>query len=292
MTSSETHQHHKDDIVLWIVIAVCLTTPIGLCALWALQGIFFPPMLLSVLLGTAIAALTYRYLGGTIGSQFSVGVLKVAGSAGLLLGMVYLTNEGLSKQMDAENSGNLVKMLRAERDALILENRQLNKSLDQANNNLLPSVEKLTPNTPQGRALLELAMAQKGPWARIVQKMDLQVAVGRYVKDKEQFAACSDMDLASKTIRFVRGVGQAEDLDIRSITARFAGQIESAICDQPNRRFSIHLSCQAALELLPDHIQSCSANGAKWQEKNGERYFTVRAEVMPQQFNTANIYPY
>jgi hypothetical protein len=287
----ETAARNNDDVVLWIVIAVCLTTPIGLCALWAIQGIFFPPMLISVLLGTAIAALTYRYLGGTIGSEFSVGVLKVAGSAGLLLGMVYLTNDGLSKQMDAENSANLLKGVREERDSLELKNKQLSEALEHATNNWIPSIEKLTPDTPQGRAILDLARSEKGPWARIVEKIDVPVAVGRYIKNTGQFAACADMNLTSKTIRFVRTVGQMDDLDIRSVTATFAGQIESTICDRPNRKFSVHLSCQAALELFPDHLQSCTTNGAKWLEKNGERYFTVRAEVMPQQFTTATLYP-
>jgi hypothetical protein len=68
-----------DDHVLWIVIGFCLLVPVILVTVWQFTGKFYPPMLLSILLGIAVAALTYRYLGGSQGSVFSIGALKIVG---------------------------------------------------------------------------------------------------------------------------------------------------------------------------------------------------------------------
>jgi hypothetical protein len=57
-----------------------------------------PPIVISFLLATGLAALTYRYLGGIEGSSFAVGTLKLTGTLGALVGLAMLINGELVSQ--------------------------------------------------------------------------------------------------------------------------------------------------------------------------------------------------
>lgn len=56
------------------------------------------PILISFLLATGLAALTYRYLGGIEGASFAVGTLKLTGTLGALVGIAMLINGQLVSQ--------------------------------------------------------------------------------------------------------------------------------------------------------------------------------------------------
>lgn len=62
---------------------------------------YIPPITISFLLATGLAALTYRYLGGIQNSSFSVGALKLGGALGALVGIALLINTRLQPQMPA-----------------------------------------------------------------------------------------------------------------------------------------------------------------------------------------------
>src|SRR5437660_9437431 len=58
-----------------------------------------PAILISFLLATGLAALTYRYLGGIQGASFAIGALKLTGSLGALVGIGLLINSRLELQV-------------------------------------------------------------------------------------------------------------------------------------------------------------------------------------------------
>jgi hypothetical protein len=58
-----------------------------------------PPIVVSFLLATGLAALAYRYLGGIQGASFGVGALKLGGSLGALAGIALLINQFLPTQV-------------------------------------------------------------------------------------------------------------------------------------------------------------------------------------------------
>jgi hypothetical protein len=58
-----------------------------------------PPILLSILVATGIAALAYRFLGGLSGNSLQVGALKLTGALAALLGIALLVNSYLVDQM-------------------------------------------------------------------------------------------------------------------------------------------------------------------------------------------------
>lgn len=62
---------------------------------------YIPPITLSFLLATGLAALTYRYLGGIQNASFSLGALKLGGALGALVGIALIINARLLPQMPA-----------------------------------------------------------------------------------------------------------------------------------------------------------------------------------------------
>jgi hypothetical protein len=58
-----------------------------------------PPIVVSFLLATGLAALTYRYLGGIQGASLKVGSLKLGGALAALVGIALLVNSRLVSQV-------------------------------------------------------------------------------------------------------------------------------------------------------------------------------------------------
>lgn len=58
-----------------------------------------PPVTVSILLATGLAALAYRYLGGIEGASFTVGALKLTGALAALIGIAWFINGKLTTQV-------------------------------------------------------------------------------------------------------------------------------------------------------------------------------------------------
>jgi hypothetical protein len=58
-----------------------------------------PPIVVSFLLATGLAALTYRFLGGIQGASFTVGTLKLGGALAALVGIAWFVNGRLVPQV-------------------------------------------------------------------------------------------------------------------------------------------------------------------------------------------------
>ena len=80
-------------------IVVVLFALFGLAG-GALLPLFLPvpPITTSFLLATGLAALTYRFLGGIQSSSVSIGVLRLTGSLGALVGVAMLINHAMIAQ--------------------------------------------------------------------------------------------------------------------------------------------------------------------------------------------------
>jgi hypothetical protein len=279
-----------DDKVLWIVIAFCLLVPVGLATLWALSGYWYPPMILAMLLGIAVAALTYRYLGGSAKSEFKVGLLKLTGSAALLIGTAWFANEGLSKQMETENLPKKLKAVNAALDAASSERDKLKIRVGEqeatiaglrskGDDDLLKTVEAVPPGEKTAQALIVMAKEQRGPFSRTM-AMTLRVTVIGSLP-RGRFFACDDRKLRGATLTLTSKAA-AQDGQYPSVTGAQAGSIQVSVCQQANRRFDLQMACEDGLLLFPAHIQSCDAKkrAVKWRKPNGERDFDVLADVV------------
>ncbi len=297
-----------DDVVIIVVMAITLVTPIILVVWWTIEDRLFPPMLISILFGIAIATLTYRYLGGNEKSEFRVGALKLAGSAAMLLGTALLTNYGLSKQMTLELRPNRVSELQAQVDRLraqqsSLENTQKNdRSADaeklsrmeaenrglterleakegEMDGRLVALVAKLSPGSQAGEKILDLYKKREGPFASIKRFFDTTIRVVDKPRDANAFFACSDLQLAGEDIQLTRLVDGSSDSV--AINAKQQGVISDLFCNPMagTRAYSIQISCEGGKALFPDHISGCSQDGgALWV--SDKRNFDVRIEVL------------
>jgi len=91
---------NAEDLVIVIAIVITLLLSPLLAALWFLEKpILIPPPIISIFLGIAVSALLYRFLGGVHNASFTVGALKVTGTAAILIGVAYWSNGQLEKYL-------------------------------------------------------------------------------------------------------------------------------------------------------------------------------------------------
>lgn len=272
---------NDDDKVLWIVLTFCIITPVVMVALWAYHDKYFPPMLISVLLGISVAALTYRYLGGTSGAQFSVGALKVAGSAALVFGMTYLTNEKLSLQMSKDNPPNSYQQAMQELSVNKREYEDLQSEFEslkkEKESSILDKVKTIDPASETADELIEMYKNREGPFSTLKRMIDVKVTVINIPTNT--FNACSELKLANENVQFVK-TDPNTDGEILKAGASQAGIIEESVCKKKNRRFDIQISCEDGKKLFPEEISGCSnETGVGWKIPNGTRVFNISAEV-------------
>jgi hypothetical protein len=297
-----------DDVVIIVVMAITLVTPIILVVWWTVEDRLFPPMLISILLGIAIATLTYRYLGGTEKSEFKVGALKLAGSAAMLLGTATLTNYGLSKQMTLELRPKLISELQAQINQLSKQQSSLQNTLKTERNahaeqllqmkaekrdiagkldakaseidgRIAATVAALTPDSDAGKSILELYRKREGPFSSKKRYFDSIIRVVDKPRDADAFYACSDLRLAGEKIQLTRLVDGSSDSV--AISAKQQGVISDLFCNPKagERAYSIQISCEGGKSLFPDHISGCGQDGgALWV--SDKRNFDVRIEVL------------
>ncbi|HNP19220.1 MAG TPA: hypothetical protein PKL31_12345 [Fulvivirga sp.] len=79
-----------------VILITILTGFIGSVILYFLK---LPPVVIAIFLGSGIAALVFRFLGGTAGTTMAMGTLKLSGSIAVLLGSAYYVNQQLEKQL-------------------------------------------------------------------------------------------------------------------------------------------------------------------------------------------------
>ncbi len=91
---SKTHFENK------VILATILLGFIGGVLLFFMK---VPPVFMAIFLGSGIAALVYRFLGGTADASFVMGTLKLSGSIAILLGSAYYINDQLEKQLKPDS---------------------------------------------------------------------------------------------------------------------------------------------------------------------------------------------
>jgi hypothetical protein len=85
-----------------VILITILTGFIGSVILYYLK---VPPIMIAIFLGSGIAALVFRFLGGAAGTTMAMGTLKLSGSIAVLLGSAYYINQQLENQMTPTENG-------------------------------------------------------------------------------------------------------------------------------------------------------------------------------------------
>lgn len=269
---------YLDDIVICVTVALSLVIALFLAYSLVERGANYPPTLISTFLGICVAALTYRFLGGADGNQFSVGLLKLGGSAALLLGTTFFVGERIrSEQNIFENFSSYrqqIGTLKSESDARLgeIEKRDgkiaaLEKKLRDApateTAQTIDDIKKRSPNDPLIQGIKQLVNAQEGPFRQTIRDLQVKVAVVSMPGDQNLYSICGDKfaalyegaDVPNPKILASRSVGP--DADSVSQILERRGKIGDDVCASPTRDFDIQIGCATAMELFSDKIASC-----------------------------------
>lgn len=273
----ENIKKHLDDIVIIVTVALSFLAAI-IFAVMMSHGQFFPPTLLAMLLGISISALTYRFLGGTDGTKFSIGLLGLGGSAALLLGTTWFVGDRLKSEFkiydDYKSYRNEIDRLKAdilERDTRLAETDAKLAVMDEKLRKMpaaqielsLDYIKKLNPSDDLVGAIRRMVKTGEHPFPETLKTMPARIAIVGTIGDKSVYNICRDtysklyekVD-ANSFIRISRSKG--EDGEPVSEAVDRAGFIDDDICTSSKRQFDVQIGCATALRLFADKVLNCA----------------------------------
>lgn len=270
-----------EDIVICVTIALGLTISFYFLYATVVHGTEYPPSAIGAFFGLAIAALTYRFLGGTQTTEVSFGLLKLTGSAALLLGSTFVLGSWIAKERklfaDSANYREEIISLNKELAATNIDIAQKNKRILQLQRDLrnapgargqytLDEIKQLEPGDSFVRDLRQMVLGKQGPFREVIREMQVTVAVvgipGEVynICQKKYDELYQGVSVPDTRLRIARSVGAQANEEF-SIAQR-RGFIGSDICNSSPRDFEIQISCPIAEKLFSDVITSC-AEGQK-----------------------------
>lgn len=269
-----------DDIVIIVTVGLSFISAIVFAVMMS-DGKFFPPTLLAILLGISISALTYRFLGGTDGTKFSVGLLGLGGSAALLLGTTWFVGDRLKSEFKIydEFKSYVEEIKRLEKQLTMREKRQEESDLkistleekirnvpSMQNEFNLAYVKNLKPGDVLVTSLKHMVRSGESPFNDTLKNMQARIAVVGNIGDRLKYNICRDtyqriyQDLPSDThLRFSRSKGA--DSEPVSETLDRDGFIDDDVCTSSTRQFDAQIGCSVAMRLFADKVVSCAETG-------------------------------
>jgi len=246
----------------------------------------FPSTFVAILLGVAIGAAVYRFLGGVTGTEFKVGAAKLAGSAALIVIVFYLVDGPLQRNMNDVEAIAVGKTaqadLRIERQRALAE-RTAKERAEQRVAELeagatvrqsstvegtLAQVKKSTAGDVLGKGVLQIQANRQGPWRRQASNLKARFL---HTVPNGTFRFCHDRrpDLHGKRVEFELVNSQAGTSE--KVTLDAGGDIGLGLCQ--NLDFDVQLGCDAANELLK--LECSVQRGVAWPEGDDKRTFDL-----------------
>lgn len=272
-----------EDLVITIAVAVGLIVALALTIASVAWKLEFPPTITSTFLAIALAALTYRFLGGVGGAEFSVGLLKLGGSAAFVVGLIWFVGDRLRVEQKLYSNSStyrqqinsLTGQLQQAQDNALAQQAQINGLQQKVRNApgsqgmyTIEQIKKLPPTDQFAKDLKQLVEGQEGPFRPTVNDIVVRIAVIRTDSDAPVFSICEDtldklnegIEVPSTQALISRSSG--DNGQQQSITARRAGRIGADVCQAPDRAFDVQINCPIAMKLFSDVLTSC-AEGVK-----------------------------
>lgn len=251
----------------------------------------FPSTFVAVLLGLAIAAALYRFLGGAAGATVTIGAAKLAGTAALFAVVFYLVDGPLQKNMndvkaiaaahEAEASVEAAKSEaikeRTARKQLELRVAELESGagIREADSvaAILARIRASKADDDLGEGLIAIARNKEGPWRRQASRYKARFL---HSVPNGTFWFCHDRrpELQDRDVRFElvnREAGTSE-----KVTLRGGGDIGLGVCT--DIQFDVQLGCDAARELLK--LECSTQRGVAWPHDMGTREFELIATTV------------
>lgn len=275
-----------DNVVICVTVMLSLILALFFAYSLVERHADYPPTLISIFLGLCVAALTYRFLGGTDGTTFQVGILKLGGSAALLIGTTWFLSERIKAEMNILDTSagyrTQIEQLAATvstRGAEVVDRdqkiQQLQTTIEQMPNQAasasIEQIKKMTPNDPLIKAIRRMVDSQEKPFSQTIRDMTVRVAMVAMPGDAALYNICPDTfgqlykDVDPNTYILVsRSVG-ADGEEVSDKLDR-RGRIDNDICSSPRRDFDLQIGCASARKFFPEVVATC-ADGPKIRGK-------------------------
>ncbi len=261
-----------DDIVLISFATFCL----GAALFLRLNYDDIEPTFIAAFLGVAVAAITYRYLGGTESAKFSIAALQLGGSAALLFAVMWWVGDSMTKQhkliIDSAAARNEIHLRDLRIAALekstgkgLAESERLTRELGASDAKFVTRVAALQPNDPLVDSLRLALRNPTGAGRRLARQEQVRVMNSGAVPGPIAYWICRDSydrfypDQA-RAGEVLRVSGPGGDGQPRELDLRYTGDIDNKTCGAPDRAFDIQVSCDASMALFPDVVARCDGS--------------------------------
>lgn len=271
-----------EDIALTVTIILGFGIALYLSYALVVQQSPYPPTLISMFAGIALAAVIYRFMGGLTTSELAMGAVKLGGSAAFVIFFIYFVGDRLRDEVrlyaSTDTYREQITELEKQRDNAQAVSDRREGEIDQLRKQLLTAptargtysiaaIKKMKPDDPFIRNLKRLVEGQEGPFSPVLRELVVRAAVVAGSSSGPTFNICQDtLDKLNEGVEAPgTGVQLARTLadgSTASLKADRSGKIGQDVCSNEQRDFDVQVNCPAALKLFSDAITSCSEGAA------------------------------
>jgi len=276
-----------DDVVICLALLLGFSTSLLMAIANQSWGTHFPPSLIAFFAAVSVAALIYRFLGGSGDAQFRMGVLQITGSAAILFGATWflggkIMEESILFQTDGEYAPKLAEkqaelertndvVARLGEDKRDLEARLTALSKGQKGD-IIGQIRRMRPDDPTISNIRRMIINEDAPFQETLRQIPARVTLNDAMTNTNVYRICldtqislfSDLDTQKDRLRMRRN---RADGDARVVDMVRGGTIENPqVCSADrNRSFDIQITCADAVQLFPDRIARCNGLKPVWQ---------------------------
>lgn len=269
-----------DSAVIVGFAAVCL----GLAFYLRVYQEGIEPTFISIFLGIAVAAITYRYLGGAEGNSFNLAALKLSGSAALLVGVTWWVGSAMSKesrlfisseaanlaldskQEEIDRSQEEIMELSGKLDRQKIAIDDLNLRVNSEDREFVKRVRRLQPDDPLVKDLRNALKDPTGPGSKIARETSIKVMNSNALAGEGHYNICPDTfsklfdgrTTEDNVLTFKSDKGEKD--------AKFLGMISTGsdgFCNKKPRKFDVQVSLDVSKELFPGIVDKCEGEQNK-----------------------------
>lgn len=270
-----------DDVVICLALVLGFSVSLMLSIANQVWGARFPPSLIAFFAAISVAALNYRFLGGSGDAQFRMGVLRVTGSAAIVFGAMWFLGNRIEDQTllyttDAQYRP-AIESNRAENTRLARANAVLTKEVNDLKDRLtelgsgktkysIDEIKRMPPDHEFVSAIRRLIANEDPPFRQTLKEISALVTINDSMVTPNVYRICPDtqerlfagLETRKDRLRMRRAYGDGET---GSVDMDRGGLIlpDADVCPVGGRRtFDIQITCADAAKLFPDRIARCS----------------------------------
>lgn len=267
-----------DDIMICLALLLGFSTSLLLEIANQSWGTHFPSSLIAFFASISVAALIYRFLGGSGEAQFKMGMLQVTGSAAILFGATWLLGDRINAQSalfstDAqyrpalESRQKEIAQLRATAADLSDERDDLKGRLTELKagkmSYSLEQVRRMRPDDPFVSGIRRMMANEDPPFRQILRELPALVTINDAMADTNVYRICVDtqtrlfsgLETENYRLRIRRSYG--DDMHVVDVTRGGTITPDDHVCSTTGRTFDIQITCADAVKIFPEKIARC-----------------------------------